>query len=284
MAKKSRRPLDDPRTLRRFVRKLREGIYVTSAQGEILDANPALLAILGFDSLAELQAASVHEILVDPKRRKEELELLDRDGEVREFELELRRPDGERRTALDTCYRVRDRRGGDLFHGILVDITQRKVLEAELREQSLRDGLTGCFNRHFLADFAARHAGRRTRLGAVVVDVDHFKEYNDRQGHEAGDTILRRTGRALRDAVRGEDYVIRLGGDEFLVLLVGRTAAHTEETATRLVGSAGLPVPVSIGWAARTGAEPLERTIARADHALLARRAAERRGGRRRSR
>ncbi len=285
MAGKTHRSLDDAVTLRRFVRQLKEGIYITSSTGAILDANPALLAILGYPSLAALQAASASELYVDPELRRRELDRLARDGEVREYELELRRPDGESRTVLDTCYRVRDAaRGEDLFHGILVDITPRKRLEAELRELSRRDALTGSFNRHFLDEFAARFEAGRARWGAVVVDVDHFKQYNDRFGHEAGDAVLVGVARFLLDSTRGEDAVVRLGGDEFLVLVMGRAATRTEQVAQRLRAMAGLSVRITIGWAVREGRESLERTVARADAGLLAERerARPKRGARRR--
>jgi len=276
MARKGDRSLQDPRTLRRFVRRLREGIYITSEAGQVLDANPALLDILGFDTLDELRGASAEELYADPEQRRRELELLERDGEVREFELELRRSDGERRTVLDTCYRVHGE-DGDLFHGVLVDITPRKRLEAALREQSRRDALTGCYNRHFLEEFAAVHERRRARWGAVIVDVDHFKSYNDRFGHAAGDAVLSATAQFLERSTRAEDPVVRIGGDEFLVLVVGRAAARTTQVAERIRTAHDLPVRVSVGEAVRSDFESLERTIARADARLLKRRARERR-------
>jgi GGDEF domain-containing protein len=164
----------------------------------------------------------------DPDRRREELAILARAGEVREFELDLRTADGATRTVLDSCFRVPDPQGGeDLFHGILVDITTRKRLEARLRELSLHDALTGCYNRRLLEEFAARHEGRSVTWGAVMVDVDRFKHYNDRHGHAAGDRVLRETADFLRAHVRGEDAVVRLGGDEFLVIVLGRAAKRT---------------------------------------------------------
>jgi diguanylate cyclase (GGDEF)-like protein/PAS domain S-box-containing protein len=268
------RSLRDPATLRRFVEQLHEGIYITSASGEILDANPALLEILGYTSLDELRAAPVDELYCDPERRQQELAILARAGEVREFELELRTADGTTRTVLDSCFRVSDPRGGeDLFHGILVDITARKRLEARLRELSLHDALTGCYNRRLLEEFAARHEGRAVTWGAVMVDVDRFKRYNDRYGHAAGDRVLRETAEFLRAHVRGEDAVVRLGGDEFLILVLGRAAKRTAEIASRLAAPCGLTASISCGWSVRRPGERLERTIARADAQLLRRRA-----------
>ena len=87
------RSLSDPESLREFVSKLREGIYIFSRDGRILDANPAFLEMLGIASLAEL-GPNASDILVDAQVRAHEMSLLDRDGSVREYELTLTRPDG----------------------------------------------------------------------------------------------------------------------------------------------------------------------------------------------
>jgi diguanylate cyclase (GGDEF)-like protein/PAS domain S-box-containing protein len=269
--------LEDSATLREFVRRLREGIYVTNRSGEILAANPALLEILGFESLSALQAVRVAALFADPRERERETRMLQEQGAVREFELELVRPDGSRRTVLDTCYEVVDPASGErLYHGILVDITQRKLLERQLLEASRRDALTGCLNRRFLGEFAARFEPTEARWGVVVVDIDHFKEFNDRLGHQVGDAVLVEVARFLHAEVREEDHVVRFGGDEFLVLLVGRDAAGTGEVAERIALGGSLAVGLSIGWAARAEGESVERTIARADGGLLSRRARRR--------
>jgi len=121
-------------TLRHFVAHLEEGVYVTSAAGDLLDANPALLSIFGVASLDELRRFRVQELWVEPARRAEELALLQRDGKVRDFEIQLRRPGGEVRTVLDTCSAMEDAESGrTLCFGILVDVTERRRAEAALR-------------------------------------------------------------------------------------------------------------------------------------------------------
>ena len=93
----------------------------------------------------------------------------------------------------------------------------------ELREHSLRDGLTGCFNRtHALEvlDVELRRA-RRSHLPfcLIMFDLDHFKEVNDRYGHLCGDAVLAAVGNRMRDVLRGSDLKCRYGGEEFMVLL-----------------------------------------------------------------
>ena len=152
--------LDDAETLRGLVRGLREGIYVTDRDGRVLDANGAFLAMFGVSSLAELQALPASELVVDLPRRAAGFEILRREGAIRDFEMEIRRVGGEIRTVIDSATCARDPETGEEFtHGILIDITDRKLLEQRLLDQSLRDPLTGCFNRRYLNEFERRYAG-----------------------------------------------------------------------------------------------------------------------------
>ena len=96
-------------------------------------------------------------------------------------------------------------------------------LRETLHEQSIRDPLTGLFNRRFFEEFLIRElarAGRKThQLSVVVLDIDHFKRINDTFGHGAGDMVLRRVGPILQAHVRQSDIACRIGGEEFLLLL-----------------------------------------------------------------
>jgi diguanylate cyclase (GGDEF)-like protein/PAS domain S-box-containing protein len=273
------RSLDDPETLRLFVRNLSEGIYITNAAGEILDANPACLEILGVPSIEELRTLRAQDLFADPAQRARETALLAREGEVRELEIVIRRPDGEQRTVLDSCHAVRDPASGELlFHGILIDISGRKQLESRFQEASLRDPLTGCYNRRFLSQVEKRLKTVET-WGVVVVDVDNFKEYNDDFGHQKGDEVLIRVSHFLHENARLEDAAVRMGGDEFLLLLFGASALYVAEVGQRLRRTAvalGIP-PFSLGWASRHSTESLEQTIDHADRELLQIRLFERR-------
>ena len=275
------RSLSDPEALLQFARNLGEGLYITSMDGQILDANPAFLSMLGVQSLDELAPYRAADLLVDPRRREMQREMLARDGMVRNFEFDLRRPDGQVRTVLDTSYVVRDPESGQMYyHGVLIDITARKQLEAELVEMSTHDALTGALNRRYLDQlddqFKRDPAGR---WGCIFVDIDHFKQYNDEFGHQAGDRILVRMARFLMRHVRAEEAVVRVGGDEFVVILVDADESQADGVVERLrqSGERSAPVPFSLGWAARRPNESLTRMIDRADHRLLAVRVVERR-------
>src|SRR5215467_8679921 len=268
------RSLSDPESLREFAKNIREGIYITTREGEILDANQAFLEIVGVDSLADLGIGGAVALYADPDRRQEQLRQLDADGSVREFEIAICRPDGQTRTVLDSCNLVRDPATGEAFiHGILIDITARKALEASLLEMSTHDALTGALNRRCLAKVDAELAADPSaKCGCVFVDVDHFKQYNDQWGHQEGDEVLRRMARFLMRYVRAEESVVRIGGDEFVVLLRGRDADSTKLVADRLRIEAleRAPVPFSLGWATRETGESLMQVIDRADRSLMA--------------
>ncbi|CAM4329975.1 diguanylate cyclase [Deinococcus marmoris] len=107
-------------------------------------------------------------------------------------------------------------------------------LRETLRQQSIRDPLTGLFNRRYLEETFERELRRATRysdpIGIIMLDVDHFKRFNDTYGHEAGDALLQELGSVLKISIRGEDVACRYGGEEFALLLPG---ANLEQTLNR---------------------------------------------------
>jgi diguanylate cyclase (GGDEF)-like protein len=111
-------------------------------------------------------------------------------------------------------------------------------LRDRLQQQSIRDPLTGLFNRRYLEETLERevHRARREQqpVGVVMFDIDFFKQFNDTLGHEAGDHVLREVGHLLRDHTRGQDVACRFGGEEFTLLMPGATLAATQARAELL--------------------------------------------------
>jgi diguanylate cyclase (GGDEF)-like protein/PAS domain S-box-containing protein len=107
-------------------------------------------------------------------------------------------------------------------------------LRESLRDQSVRDPLTGLFNRRFMQECLDREMLRVTRknrsLAVIFIDIDHFKRFNDMFGHEAGDHVLRSMGDFFRSHFRGDDVICRYGGEEFAIILPESTA---QDAATR---------------------------------------------------
>ena len=157
-------------------------------------------------------------------------------------------------------------------------------LRARLEQQSIRDGLTGLFNRHFMEialDRELRRAARhRKPLAIMMMDIDHFKQFNDTYGHDAGDTVLRELGDTLLQAVRNEDILCRYGGEEFVAILpelsldaAMERAEHlrrvVSEIRVRNRGESLREVTLSIGVAVYPQhAETLEEIMRAADRAL----------------
>lgn len=108
-------------------------------------------------------------------------------------------------------------------------------LHETLRSQSIRDPLTGLFNRRFMEEsleLEIRRAARNQRpLGMIMIDLDHFKYFNDNFGHEAGDLLLKELGTLLRTNIRGEDIACRYGGEEFTLILPEGNSVVTRQRA-----------------------------------------------------
>ncbi len=123
-------------------------------------------------------------------------------------------------------------------------------LREALREQSIRDPLTGLFNRRYLDETLPREVLRAARasatLGVIMLDIDHFKQFNDTRGHDAGDAVLSTLGRFLQKHVRGDDIACRYGGEEFTLILPGASLEIARERAEQLrVGAQSLAVRVA---------------------------------------
>jgi diguanylate cyclase (GGDEF)-like protein/PAS domain S-box-containing protein len=138
-------------------------------------------------------------------------------------------------------------------------------LREALRNQSIRDPLTGLFNRRYLEEMMSRETRRAVRaehgLGVLMLDLDYFKKFNDSYGHDAGDTVLRETAAFLIKSVRTEDIVCRYGGEEFVAILpmadLKTTQARAERIRSKLrempvfhEGQSLGPITISVGVAA----------------------------------
>lgn len=157
------------------------------------------------------------------------------------------------------------------------------TLRNHLREQSLRDPLTGLFNRRYLEEAASRELQRAERneqqLAVLVLDIDHFKQFNDDHGHQAGDDVLVNVAGVLQDMFRGDDMVCRFGGEEFVALLTNINQQQTMQRAEQLrstiaqskwlIDGKPLTVTVSVGAALfpQHGTD-LDGLISLADEAL----------------
>jgi len=263
---------------RRF-RKLFEyslGLICThDADGVLLSVNPAAAHSLDY-SIADLLGRSLADIM-PPERRAGFQSYLDRifasgaDSGV----LELVGGDGSLR--IWQYHNVLDEDDDEPYVlGHAQDITERQQYQRKLEEWSVRDALTGCFNRRFVTQLAAS-MGELDRWGCITFDLDRFKQINDQFGHQRGDEVLVGMAKFLSNHLRPDDAVVRLGGDEFVVLLRHADDELTQAVAKRIDDDRKTaPIDFTMGAAYRHPGEPLEHMLAEADKRLYEVRAATR--------
>jgi diguanylate cyclase (GGDEF)-like protein len=162
-----------------------------------------------------------------------------------------------------------------LLAGIIGTAVGRAELLRRLREEAITDELTGLPNRRAwyhdleLAVARSRRSGRP--LSVVVLDLDHFKEINDRDGHVVGDRLLRTVAGEWSSVLRESDVLGRLGGDEFGVILEGADEVAAADLIDRLAGGSGNRHGASAGSATWDGEEDLTALVARADERMYER-------------
>lgn len=175
------------------------------------------------------------------------------------------------RRSLETAYR---------------EIDRRREVERDLEELSSRDALTGLYNRRFFQTELLRlEKGRQYPISIVVADIDGLKQLNDRHGHAKGDRLLVEAAEVLSAAVRADDVLARIGGDEFSLLLPNTDAATAERTIARIVetlrespGRDGVRLSLSLGGATSTNGG-LNETLRLADSRMYASKSASKERG-----
>ncbi|MGB1220734.1 MAG: diguanylate cyclase [Alcanivoracaceae bacterium] len=159
--------------------------------------------------------------------------------------------------------------------------TQLETIVDRIQDMAIRDELTGLYNRRHAMErlFKIREMANRDAFTfhALYVDLDHFKQVNDTHGHNVGDDVLRGFSETVRSLLSGRDFAARLGGEEFLVVLVKSSASESLAFADKLrqaiadcryASAPDLRVTASLGLAAFHKGESLDRLLARADEAL----------------
>jgi diguanylate cyclase (GGDEF)-like protein/PAS domain S-box-containing protein len=224
------------------------GIGLADKTGQSILANARGAQQLGYTPEELAQYSNLE--LTHPDDRAQTVERMQQlvHGEIQGYRIEKRylRKDGSIFWADLSVSAVYDDDGLITYLlGIVVDITERKQLEHQLQhvnmllqEQAIRDPLTGLHNRRYLDETLPRELQRAERagqpVGVIMLDIDHFKRFNDTYGHDAGDALLQTMGTFLQRNTRGDDIACRYGGEEFTLVLPGASLADARQRAEEL--------------------------------------------------
>ena len=225
------------------------GEYRANAAGGILDCNDACARMLGFPSRAELMAHGISELYASDVEWPTMVARLRDQGSLASFETALRRLDGTQVWVLMNASMMSDGKGHLIVAATLVDITDRKRAEEEVRYKAHHDVLTGLPNRALFKDrltIALNYAHRAgSQLAVLCLDLDSFNVVNEAFGREGGDHLLQEVAERLNSCVREEDSVARVGDDEF-TLLITRPANVGDVTAVarKILDAVAQPISV----------------------------------------
>jgi diguanylate cyclase (GGDEF)-like protein/PAS domain S-box-containing protein len=265
------------------------GVALTTPDGVLVDANPALCRMLG-RTAEDLYGKSVLDQLhpdASPAAREAHASLVASPSRPMRHETRLLSSDGTDLPVQVTASWVEATPDGQAAHLVMIveDITERKALEAQLVHRSLHDPLTGLPNRLLFQDrlWHALARGRRenTPTCVLITDLDGFKAINDELGHPMGDLVLVTFAERLRSVLRASDTAARLGGDEFSIVCENTEPADAEILADRLrttvteplsLSGTSVHVGLSIGIGSVPGGEEpgivYERVVREADDAM----------------
>ncbi|MGI4778038.1 MAG: diguanylate cyclase domain-containing protein [Janthinobacterium lividum] len=241
------------------------GIFILSAEGELVQANPAMSRLLGMSG-GMLDAARLPDfaeaVFRDPQQLQTLVGRAHASAQPEAADLELVREDGATLWAHCMVSDIVDQISGlHRIEGVLYDISQRKRQENAAQHRAEHDPLTGLKSRSFIESTLSQHVHTaRNSDGSVTlmfIDLDGFKLVNDRWGHAAGDAVLVEAARRLKTLFRRSCEVVgRLGGDELVVMIAGFEATHPTigVLANRLIDSFKVAFELPSGALARVGA------------------------------
>ncbi len=233
-------------------------VYIDLADPDVTDGgrlaymSPQISGILGYEPNELVDDPELWPSRIHPEDRGAAIAAYEehwRSGQPLRAEYRMVARDGTEIWVRDEAYAMPDdtQSGRQMSQGLLIDITDRKLLESKLVHDALHDPLTGLANRVLMRDHLERALARLGRSHGMVsllfVDLDDFKRINDSYGHATGDQILTQVANRLTGAVRADDVVGRQSGDEFAVLLNQvRNEAEAISSAERVLGELRRPI------------------------------------------
>lgn len=250
-------------------------LVITDNQWQVLEVNAAFSRITGF-AAERVEGQPLANLLAEPEQLQLVAEGLKRSGKWR-GELWCKRANGDSYAQLSEFNQLVVAGRQRHIIGNFLDLTEQKLLERQLRELSHKDPLTGIWNRRKLNEVVDQEIARQERyhqpFALAIIDLDHFKQINDRYGHDRGDEVLRHAVEVFAAGLRRSDLLARVGGEEFVAFL-----PHTEQHGAEVVlerlrealasSASEPPVTCSIGLACYHPGDSRKTLQRRADEAL----------------
>ncbi|HCE7953711.1 TPA: diguanylate cyclase [Pseudomonas aeruginosa] len=236
---------------RAILQSMRDGYFEMDVDGVILTVNPALCQLLG-QTRETLIGHPYYELLGedDLARARQPFQRAMQSGAGKTFAIPLQRADGSLGYFEATVSLIHDLQG-ELrgYRGIVRDVSDQIAYQQQLLEMAYRDPLTGLGNRKAfdeqLGQALLRAGSGGSELALLYLDLDRFKEVNDRFGHDVGDALLKAVAERVRSTLRQPDKAYRLGGDEFAVLLEDSQENNPQRLAERLLAALVQPLALN---------------------------------------
>jgi diguanylate cyclase (GGDEF)-like protein/PAS domain S-box-containing protein len=244
------------------------GIFVLDRQGRLINGNPTVLKVIGggVSDLRQLHGQDFLDLVfARPERARSMIEQSALRNETMSADLELRSNEGRTRWAhcllsVQESKSAADEATADqLIEGVLYDITERKEVESDARRRAEHDALTGALNRAGVdaaIDRFLEHGDADEAMSLLYLDLDGFKQVNDRYGHHRGDEVLQQAVVRIQGELRRtSDLVGRIGGDEFIVALAhsGPTDLAANQLAANIIARLSEPFELGGGIVAQMG-------------------------------
>lgn len=252
-------------------------IVCGDSRGRIVEFNKGAEKLLGY-ARTEVTGKPVADLYYNPRDRYKLINLLQRKGQVTDYETRLKNKSGRViyiSTSVAYIYDERGKVAGTI--GIAKDIRRRKEMEKKLEKLAITDGLTNLYDRGYFNTSLPKMIEKSQKihelLCCIMMDLDGFKEFNDKEGHLGGDYVLKKVGEIILAVLPNKtSMAYRYGGDEFIVLILGKKQAAmtaiAEKIRKEIEGEFKKEITASVGVAYFRQPQPATQLIKTADNAM----------------